>query len=273
MRWSTWPDRPSFLAAAGPYLRAAPLVNQIPLAIATQLEGAPARLHSVHDSDGTCLGAVVQTPPYKPALSQMTAAAATFAGAHFVAEHADVDGVLGPDEEAAAFAAAACEGRRVEIEQAMGLFSLRTVAEVRLPEGHRRPVDLDDTPLLHAWLRAFHEEAIPSDPPLPDDAGARTAARGRSHFWIDRGEPVAFACYGRELEGYVSVGPVYTPPACRGRGYATGLVTEMSAAALADGRVGCTLFTDLANPTSNRIYERIGYVRIGTMKRLVISPP
>lgn len=42
----------------------------------------------------------------------------------------------------------------------------------------------------------------------------------------------------------------------------------MSAAALAEGRVGCTLFTDLANPTSNRIYERIGYVRVGTMRRI-----
>jgi hypothetical protein len=43
-------------------------------------------------------------------------------------------------------------------------------------------------------------------------------------------------------------------------------VAWMSAGALA-GRVGCALFTDLENPISNRIYERIGQVRQRTFKR------
>ena len=52
---------------------------------------------------------------------------------------------------------------------------------------------------------------------------------------------------------------MYTPPEARGRGYASALVAELTAALLASGRSFCCLFTDLANPTSNRIYERIGY--------------
>jgi len=55
------------------------------------------------------------------------------------------------------------------------------------------------------------------------------------------------------------IGPVYTPPALRGHGYATALVAHASAHALTHGRTRCYLHTDLANPTSNAIYQRIGY--------------
>lgn len=66
----------------------------------------------------------------------------------------------------------------------------------------------------------------------------------------------------------MSIGPVYTPPELRRRGCATGLVAEMSRPALAEGRVACTPLTDLANPTSNHIYERVGYRRIGTTRHI-----
>lgn len=68
----------------------------------------------------------------------------------------------------------------------------------------------------------------------------------------------------RRVEGWRSVGPVYTLPEHRGRGCATALVTHLSEWAFASGAVGCTPFTDLANPVSNRICKRIGYRRIGT---------
>ena len=60
---------------------------------------------------------------------------------------------------------------------------------------------------------------------------------------------------------------VYTPPEARGRGFATALVAAVSRGLLAEGRPGCTLFTNLANPTSNAIYERIGYRRVGSAFR------
>jgi predicted GNAT family acetyltransferase len=58
--------------------------------------------------------------------------------------------------------------------------------------------------------------------------------------------------------------PGRTPPAHRGHGCATSLVAHASTWALGSGAIGCTLFTDLAHPVSNRIYERIGYRRVGT---------
>ena len=62
--------------------------------------------------------------------------------------------------------------------------------------------------------------------------------------------------------GVARVGPVYTPPAERGHGYATALVAHVSDVALQRGRRACYLHTDLANATSNAMYQRIGYERI-----------
>ena len=71
----------------------------------------------------------------------------------------------------------------------------------------------------------------------------------------------------------IRVGPVYTPPELRGRGYASNLVAAASQAALDDGRRALFLFTDLANPTSNRIYQAIGYEPVRDVDEWSLDPP
>ena len=71
--------------------------------------------------------------------------------------------------------------------------------------------------------------------------------------------PVSLAGFGSRTPNGIRVGPVYTPPERRGNGYASALVGRMTAALLEAGHRFCFLFTDLANPTSNGIYQRIGY--------------
>jgi predicted GNAT family acetyltransferase len=73
---------------------------------------------------------------------------------------------------------------------------------------------------------------------------------------------VSVAGYGGDTPNGIRIGPVFTPPELRGRGYATSLVAQLSSRLLAEGRRFCFLYTDLANPTANAIYERIGYVRV-----------
>jgi predicted GNAT family acetyltransferase len=74
--------------------------------------------------------------------------------------------------------------------------------------------------------------------------------------------PVSASGWGGPTPNGIRVGPVYTPPGLRGRGYATALVAELSQTLLDAGRSFVFLYTDLANPTSNAIYERIGYVKL-----------
>ncbi len=68
------------------------------------------------------------------------------------------------------------------------------------------------------------------------------------------------------------IGPVYTPPSRRGHGFATALVAHASAHALAHGVDRCWLHTDLANPTSNAIYQRIGYEWVCEATELRFTP-
>ena len=90
-------------------------------------------------------------------------------------------------------------------------------------------------------------------------------------IWEDGGEPVSMSGYGGRTPNGIRIGPVYTPPEHRGRGYATSLVAEQSARLLREGRMFCFLYTDLANPTPNAIYERIGYARVCDSRQIAFE--
>ena len=80
-------------------------------------------------------------------------------------------------------------------------------------------------------------------------------------LWED-GEPVSVAGYGGPTPNGIRIAPVYTPPPLRGRGYGSAVTAALSSRLLASGRRFCFLYTDLANPTSNKIYVAIGYRRV-----------
>jgi len=96
---------------------------------------------------------------------------------------------------------------------------------------------------------------------------------GLLYVWEDKGRPVSIViAHGRTPNG-VRIGYVYTPPESRGRGYASALVAEVSQSMLDLGYDFCVLYTDLANPTSNRIYQRLGYRLIERVIDVEIVPP
>ncbi|CAN3982496.1 GNAT family N-acetyltransferase [Kitasatospora purpeofusca] len=110
-------------------------------------------------------------------------------------------------------------------------------------------------------IRWFTEFAEAVDIRIPDVATVvddRTAA-GQLHLWEDGGRPVAVAGASAVIAGMSRIGPVYTPADARGRGYASGVTAAASVAALDRGAGEVLLYTDLANPTSNSIYQQIGY--------------
>ena len=83
-------------------------------------------------------------------------------------------------------------------------------------------------------------------------------AEGSLFLWEDR-DPVSMAAGMAETPNGIRVGYVYTPPEARRRGYASACVAALSQHYLDQGRRFCFLYTDLANPTSNAIYQRMGY--------------
>ncbi|WP_435057515.1 GNAT family N-acetyltransferase [Streptomyces sp. bgisy060] len=128
------------------------------------------------------------------------------------------------------------------------------------PVGRARVASAVDAPLVAAWTGEF-ASAI-GERPAADytDFVAERIAEGRLWLWTEpEGGPVSMAAVSRTIEGQARVHLVYTPPAERGRGYAAGATEAISRAALDGGVAQVLLFTDLANPTSNALYQRLGY--------------
>jgi hypothetical protein len=128
------------------------------------------------------------------------------------------------------------------------------------PEGQLRPGARDERDRLVSWWRAFADEA-------GGNGGLGAAANVDArlvqktiYVWDDNG-PVSLVAVQPAVAGAVRIGPVYTPPEHRRHGYAGIAVAELSRRALAAGAHTCMLFTDLDNPTSNKIYFQLGYRR------------
>jgi predicted GNAT family acetyltransferase len=173
----------------------------------------------------------------------------------------EVPGTLGSGGAAAAVAEAWAEGTgsRFSREQQLRVYELREVL-VPVPEqGRLRLATENDLALVAGWHYGFHHEIFGRT----DKEQARQSAQSRVQagdifLWED-GRGVSMAMKNRPTRHGISVSLVYTPPELRGRGYATACVGELSRLLLDTDWAFCALFADLANPTSNHIYERIGY--------------
>ena len=178
--------------------------------------------------------------------------------------------IVGAVPEVDRFAAAWAEHHGVGVETRVdqGVYALRAVAGSRDVPGHMRLAGRDDRPLLLDWVDAFAREALRDGPSADTSRHERSIdarlAGGAAGFglWESDGRIVSLAGFGGPTPNGIRIGPVYTPPELRGHGYASALTAAVSQLMLDRGRRFCFLYTDLANPTSNAIYVRIGYERV-----------
>jgi predicted GNAT family acetyltransferase len=174
-----------------------------------------------------------------------------------------VAGVTGPSATALAFARIWTERTGQSFTRGMDqrIYELRQVHPPQGVPGHLRGARDDEFDLLSKWVYRFNVDC--HLPALTEDEARETAGRlltnGAIFFWEADGAPVSMAGRGRSSSHGITVNMVYTPPELRGRGYASACVAALSRQLLDAGWQFCTLYTDLANPTSNDIYQRIGY--------------
>ena len=211
--------------------------------------------------DGEVSAAFLHTPPFPVALTSVPAPAAAALAQALAARGRTVGGVNTDPDAAEAFARAWHEvtGDAIELHMRNRLFRL---GELRWPDprppGQARVAGAADRSLLIAWSEAFHREAQSGPEDLVAMVDDRLSYRGLT-LWEDAGQPVSMAGLTRMAAGQVRVGPVYTPPGLRGKGYAGAVTCTVSQAARDAGADQVLLFTDLANPTSNALYQRLGY--------------
>lgn len=267
-------DAAAFLQLAGPLLTSSEGRHNLMLGIAGTASDHPEaydeiRLWVVLDA-GVAVAAALRTPPHNLVLADPVSGDALDAVLRAVLDDEDeLPGVVGnePVVEGAAAALAQGLGRSAELTLRQGLFELTDVRPVQRPSGAARAATPADRELVRAWNEAFLLEAVPEPEAhlawLDRTVDARLeGTAGGIWLWEDGAAPVCLSGFGGRTPTGIRVGPVYTPPDLRGRGYATALVADLSGWLLERGHRACFLYTDLSNPTSNAIYERIGYRRV-----------
>jgi predicted GNAT family acetyltransferase len=259
-------DVTAFLAVAEPLLSSDEPRHNLIYGICSTLTDVPdtypdALFWSVEDG-GETMAALLRTPPFNVAVARpLREGALAFAAESLRAGGLEAPGVTGAVPEGEEFARAWTDSPRLRMAQ--GVYAARGV---RLPEGvggEAREATEDDLPLLVDWLRAFEAEALPDEAPhldLEEMVGRRLKREGAGFvLWEDESRRVSVCGYGGRTPHGTRIGPVYTPPERRGRGYGSAVTAHATRQQLDRGLDYCFLYTDLSNPTSNKIYMNIGY--------------
>jgi len=231
---------------------------------------------SVDGADGP-IAVAMRTPPFNLLLAMAPESAIEPLVDALAARGAELPGVTGPARVAGVFTERWSRTRRVTASVTMqqGLYDLtKVIPPDPVAPGALRVACTDDVDLVAGWMAGFGGDArLPSQESdaLRKSAAARVAGGGL-FMWELEGAPVSMASLQGSTRNGIRVSFVYTPPELRGRGFASACVAAVSDRALASGKRFCTLYTDLANPTSNSIYQRVGYRRIGESVMIAFNP-
>lgn len=260
-------DVVSFGRSVAPWLLRAEAEHTVILGLLARLTGDEAGAATPYmaavEVDGAVAGCAMRTPPHKLIVTRMPAASVAVLASDVVrGAGAELPAVFGPTTEAREFARVWCErtGGSPHVGMHQRLYVLRRLRPSARPaRGSLREATASDVPLVQQWIDAMAAEAgMTLD--ARRHSGPRVAAGDIALWCTDRGAVSMAGISGRSRHG-VRIGYVYTPPELRGRGYATAAVTGVTRRELDLGATFCCLFTDLANSTSNSIYQQIGYER------------
>lgn len=241
--------------------------NNLPIGLASamadgwaQTEGAELLLASTAEATAAAL---LMTPPYRLVVSfgdEPGARAALLENMR--ARRVVPPGVVGPEPAASEVADwwAQREGLTATRNMRQGIYRLSQVTRADRTAGSLRAATAADEGVVLPWLEHFFAEARVdvSSPREMFDRYVEGSSRVL-HLFEVHGEPVSVAGVGGRTPNGRRIGPVYTPPPYRRRGYAEALVAAVCSDILAAGSKFCFLFTDLDNTTANEVYQRIGF--------------
>ncbi|MGH3328210.1 MAG: GNAT family N-acetyltransferase [Streptomycetales bacterium] len=276
MGWRLTEHRREYESAALPFLREEPVLHTVSLTVLETLRAAarvcpePPLFGWWTGPGGRVAGAFSHTPPYELLLATLPDEAVGPLAEALADWGRPLRGVHGTRRTAPLFADAWARrtgcGVRVSMEQR--LYALTVLVPLDPAPGRARPAGREDTDVLVEWLRLFNH-----DVGMPDTNNSQVVEErlgyGGFVVWETGGLPVAAAGLTRPAGSVVRIGPVFTPEEHRRHGYGSAVTAAASRTALDRGADAVVLFTDLANPTSNSIYQRLGYQPVE--ERLVLG--
>ncbi len=256
----------SFLLRAGAWLEHSEAENCLILGLATTLVRHPERfLHppllATLEQREEIVGAALMTPPRRLIITRTSQSALAALADDLYAQGVTLPGVHAPDPGASIFAQRWAEhsGQSTRLLRSLRVYTCDEVKEPKYAPGKLRAANSGDESLLVEWCRAFCVEVgMPEEACHASEGVLLRIAEEELYVWEERGNVVSMAAWGSPTSKSVRIFLVYTPPQERGRGLATSCSAALTRHLLEDGR-RCFLYADLANPTANRIYRRIGY--------------
>lgn len=274
-----------FWQAAGPLFAADPVRHTVAMTVIARLLAggrygeARSIFLTVHDG-ADVIGAAFCTPPFPIGVSALPARAAAAVADYLVANGIVASGASGMRPEVEAFAAAWAErtGATRNSHMDQRLYRLGQLAPPTEVDGEPAMGRSDDIGLLADWQAAFRYEAghhggdrWPTER-IGNQIRDTLAAGGAYLLWRADGRPVSLAAASVPRNGMSRIGPVYTPEEFRGRGYGSAVTAAASQWAMDKGADHVVLFTDLSNPVSNSIYQRIGFVPVADALAVTFTP-
>jgi predicted GNAT family acetyltransferase len=272
MKLQRFEDARQFYDRVKDYLLIHEAMHNVQLALCHALIHNPERFDekpylATTEADGDIIAVVMKTKSRNLLLSKIQ----DFAAIEAIAQNLYLTqnllpGVNGPTAEAKAFAENwhSLTGQSYQLKMALGVFQLEQVQTISQANGHLRQATQSDREILIRWFEAFVLEALDTPPTNTERAVDNHLQRGTAYIWEDI-IPVSMACHTGVTPNGAGVSMVYTPPEYRHKGYASACVAALSQILLQQGYKYCFLFTDLANPTSNHIYQAIGYRSVGDL--------
>lgn len=283
MRLIPFENPRAFLDCVAPLLEQREAENNLILGIADRMIRSPERfvnrplLAAVIDGEELLLAAL-RTPPQRLVIASEyddPAEAVKTLIRHLADAGERLPGVQGTKVLAGAFARRWTRrtGQSHRINMRERVYELRRVIPPRAAAGRLRLGAATEVDLLTEWLYQFNVDIFgEGNRAIARDLAVLHLQANDLYVW-DNGGPVSMAVTGRRTRRGVTLGYVFTPPELRGRGYASACVAAVSQTMLDAGYAFCALFTDLSNPTSNKIYQAIGYRPIADFLQFDFTDP
>jgi uncharacterized protein len=220
---------------------------------------------AVVENKNEIIGVVTRTPPYSLLLSVILNIddVMPLIVSDVYDFYKSLPGVNAPVKESKAFAQAWCDytGNTYKSKLATRVFQLEKVKQKNSTLGQLHLVTRNERELLKRWYEEFCYEAL-GEINVPSETWLeKQLSQNNAYFWCNQ-IPVSMACRTRSTPNGIAISMVYTPPEHRRQGYASNCVAALSQKLLNQGYKYCFLFADLANATSNHIYQEIGYQAI-----------
>ncbi len=286
MKLKHYKNPQTFLQKVQPFLEKNEALNNLMLGLAFSLNKPKAEARFdvnevlmllIEHPEGHVVLAALQTPPHNLIVSAksdfLTTGIDTLAS-YLQDQKMSFPGVIGEKRAASHFAQkwSTINNLRREVFMDLGVFQLDKVVELPSAKGNIRPMKASDEDIVTKWVMGFGEH---TDNNYTLETARKAAQRklkeGLLRIWELDGKPVSMASAIRPTQNGMGISMVFTPPEHRRQGYARTCVAQLSQEMLDKGYKFCNLFTDLSNPTSNKIYQEIGYYKVGEFTNITFG--